>query len=243
MSLYVKVNVNFYTHRKTARLKAILGTDAYWLPPRLWAYAADNQPDGNFDGYSAAEIANLIGYTGDASSMLQALLQAGFMDENPLRIHDWHVFNSYHVTFADRAKKAADARWQKEKNQKKDREESTREDRTGQETSIASSMLQASAPTAAATPTTVQSSFSSIQDYLAAEETKALFAELQASPAYSGIDVKAEAAKMFEWCAANSKQPTKRRLINWLNRADKPLSRQSQKQQTPISERNYKKSW
>ena len=131
MSLFVKVFTSFYTHRKTMRARAILGDDAFWVLPRLWAYAAENQPDGDFSGYSDQEIAMLIGYSKDATSMLQALLQAGFIDENR-RIHDWAEHNSYHQTFADRAKVAAKARWEKERTKEKEiREEMIGEDRIG----------------------------------------------------------------------------------------------------------------
>jgi hypothetical protein len=114
--LYVKLFTGFFAHRKTLRLRAALGDDAFWVPPRLWAYAAEQQPDGVFEDYSAEEIASLIGYTSptrDASSMLQALLKHGFMDAKPLRIHNWAEHSRYHQTFADRAKKAAAARWSK----------------------------------------------------------------------------------------------------------------------------------
>lgn len=112
-NLYVRLFTNFYTHRKTLRLRAALGDAAYWIPPRLWAYAADSQPDGVFKDYSATELSSILGYTGDASRMLEALLHAGFMDREPLRIHDWEQFNGFHQTFAERAKKAAAARWSK----------------------------------------------------------------------------------------------------------------------------------
>jgi hypothetical protein len=112
-NLYVKVFTGFYTHRKTLRLKTALGDDAYWIPPRLWAYAVESQPDGIFENYSADEIATLISYKGDASRMLQALLKVGFMDDSPLRIHDWIEHNEYHATFKNRAKNAALARWSK----------------------------------------------------------------------------------------------------------------------------------
>jgi hypothetical protein len=143
MSLYVRVNCNFFTHRKTRRLKNKLGTDAFWIPPRLWAYAADNHPDGILADYSADELAEAIGYTGDADRMLQALLEGGFLDENPLRIHDWVDYNGYHKVFAERAKAAAEARWRRanEKKQKKEIEE-----KTGEEPSNASSMLGTHSP-------------------------------------------------------------------------------------------------
>jgi len=112
-NLYVRVFTGFYKHRKTLRLRATLGNDAYWIPPSLWAYAVENQPDGVFSDYSPEEIASLIGYNGDASIMLQALLKSGFMDDAPLRIHDWGEHNGYHKTYSERAKKAANARWAK----------------------------------------------------------------------------------------------------------------------------------
>ena len=129
MSLYIRVQNSFWTHRKTIRLKARLGDAAMWIPPRLWSYAADNQPDGDFSNYSPEEIALLIGCSLEASSMLQALQDVGFMDG--MQIHDWHEHNGYHEKFAARAKIAAEARWAA--NEKKGKE------RKRKETSIASS--------------------------------------------------------------------------------------------------------
>lgn len=114
MSLWVKLHGGFFTHRKTIRLRSVIGEAALWIPPRLWCYAAENQPDGDFSRYTTEEVALAIGYLGDASSMLQALLQAGFLDPDPLRIHGWQEHNAYHGTFAERAKKAANARWSRQ---------------------------------------------------------------------------------------------------------------------------------
>ena len=47
--------------------------------------------------------------------------------------------------------------------------------------------------------------------------------ELIKEPAYQYIDVARELSKMRAWCAANRKQPTRRRFVNWLNRVDKPM--------------------
>lgn len=142
MSLYVRVETSFYTHRKTLRLRAAIGDDAFWVPPRLWAYAAGNQPDGCFKDYSAEEIASLISYTKDATAMLQALLKAGYMDADPLRIHDWHHYNGILDFFSTRAKKAADARWKKsrEQNPKQIRSEHSKAKHSRSEPSNASSI-------------------------------------------------------------------------------------------------------
>jgi hypothetical protein len=47
--------------------------------------------------------------------------------------------------------------------------------------------------------------------------------ELKANPAYAGIDVEREHAKMHQWCKVNGKQPSPRRFVNWLNRIEKPM--------------------
>ncbi len=44
--------------------------------------------------------------------------------------------------------------------------------------------------------------------------------ELSADLTYEGVDVKREYGKMANWCKVNNKIPTRRRFINWLNRAE-----------------------
>jgi len=137
VSLYIRLRTSFWTHRKTVRLRAFIGVDALWLPQRLWSYAAENQPDGDFSQYSAQELALFLNYERDPQAMLEALQQAGFMDG--MKIHDWEDHNGYHIVFAVRARAAAKARWKKEKKQKK--EEKTVQDKTRQDKSQA--LLQA----------------------------------------------------------------------------------------------------
>jgi hypothetical protein len=147
VNLYIRLQINYWTHRKTLRLKGLIGNDALWLMPRLWSYAAENQPDGDFSDYTEAEIAILTGYTGDASSMLQALQAAGFMDG--MKLHNWAEHNEYHNVFSERAKKAAAARWGKSKKRKVAKEKDIRIDKIRIEqasTSIAQAMLQAFPP-------------------------------------------------------------------------------------------------
>lgn len=77
----------------------------------------------------------LVGYIGDAQALLEALHQAGFLKDR--KIKDWKEHNEYHSVFSDRARKAAQARWRKDKK---------RQERKGKETSIASRMLVALPP-------------------------------------------------------------------------------------------------
>jgi len=119
MSLFIRVQNSFWRHRKTFRLRAILGSDdAKWVVPQLWSYASENQTDGDFSSYSAQEIAQAIDYTKDAQTLWSALHQTGFLEDG--RIVDWEEHNAYHSTYKERAQKAARARWDKEREEKQE---------------------------------------------------------------------------------------------------------------------------
>lgn len=47
---------------------------------------------------------------------------------------------------------------------------------------------------------------------------------LKFDPAYAGLDVEREAAKCARWCATARKLCSRRRVVNWLNRCDRPLN-------------------
>lgn len=61
---------------------------------------------------------------------------------------------------------------------------------------------------------------------------------LQAKPAYAALDVRLVYSKMSVWCEAKGKQPTRMRLINWLNREDQPMNGNGNGNQTS---KNYTK--
>jgi uncharacterized protein YdaU (DUF1376 family) len=48
--------------------------------------------------------------------------------------------------------------------------------------------------------------------------------ELQGNPAYAAFDVRTLYHRMVAWCGVHGKQPTRRRLVNWLNREEKPMA-------------------
>jgi hypothetical protein len=110
-NLYVRLHSSFWTHRKTLQLRRKLGDAAFWIPPRLWSFAAENAPDGDLSNYQAEDLAMLVQYSGNAQEMLQALNDAGFLENGIIR--NWEDRNAFHVTNHDRAKKAAEARWAK----------------------------------------------------------------------------------------------------------------------------------
>ena len=59
--------------------------------------------------------------------------------------------------------------------------------------------------------------------------------ELSSDTTYSGIDVRREYGKMTRWCSTNGKRPTKRRFVNWLNKAEPTLGNGS----TPVYGKRY----
>lgn len=59
---------------------------------------------------------------------------------------------------------------------------------------------------------------------VAATSDEDWLAELAKNPAYVGLNINVEANKMRAWCSANGKQPTRRRFVNWLNRAERPIA-------------------
>lgn len=126
-NLYVRLHSSFWTHRKTLQLRRKLGDAAFWIPPRLWSFAAENAPDGDLSNYQAEDLAMLVQYSGNAQEMLQALTDAGFLENGIIR--NWAERNSFHAINHERAKTAAAARWAKrneklseEKDRDKDKE-------------------------------------------------------------------------------------------------------------------------
>ena len=64
---------------------------------------------------------------------------------------------------------------------------------------------------------------------VAATSDEDWLSSLESNPAYASINVRIELGKMEAWCAANGKQSSRRRFINWLNRAERPIIANGQK--------------
>ena len=48
-------------------------------------------------------------------------------------------------------------------------------------------------------------------------------AQLKADPTYAGLDIDRELGKCRQWCTTNSHVFGRKRAVNWLNRAERPL--------------------
>lgn len=83
------------THRKTRRLAKILNIHpcfALGLLEALWHVTAEQQPDGGIGRMSDQDIADEMFYEGDATELISALHEAGWIDKHALLrfiIHDW----------------------------------------------------------------------------------------------------------------------------------------------------------
>lgn len=86
-------------HPKTKRLMRALGVDRYTVIGVLhvlWYWALDYADDGNLSAFSDADIADGVGWPGDASELVHGLTVAGFLDETRT-IHDWDDFAGRYV--------------------------------------------------------------------------------------------------------------------------------------------------
>lgn len=74
-------------HPKTLRLMKITGRDtdsAIGLVHRFWWWCMDYAENGQLARYSTGEIDQILG-----GGLTEALIGAGWIDDNPLRVHDW----------------------------------------------------------------------------------------------------------------------------------------------------------
>ena len=58
----------------------------------LWWWALDYAQDGDLTKFSDRQIAKGCGWNDDARLLVGALIDAGFVDKKPRRIHDWEVY-------------------------------------------------------------------------------------------------------------------------------------------------------
>jgi hypothetical protein len=85
------------THTKTRRLCRVLGIKRYeavGLLEMLWHLTAAERPHGDIGEISDEDIADALDWAGDASVLIAALIDCGWLDNHPkyrLAVHDWHL--------------------------------------------------------------------------------------------------------------------------------------------------------
>ena len=114
----IRVQTTFPHHHKTKKLRRKLGDSGIVALLFLWVFAAENRPDGVLSGMDPDDIAVVCQWDGDATSMLQALLDVGFLElvEGVYVLHDWIENNPWAAAAPARKAKASAAarvRWEK----------------------------------------------------------------------------------------------------------------------------------
>ena len=96
----LNVDLDYFDHIKTRRLVGLLGRGAEVLPIQIWCICGKHHAEtGRLAGYSAQEIETLCGWWGEPGKMLEAMVQAGFLDYDGevYSVHDWIEMGRIHA--------------------------------------------------------------------------------------------------------------------------------------------------
>lgn len=88
---WIELHQNLPAHRKVKKLKRLLRIktpQAVGHLAMLWLWAVDNTPDGDLSTLDPEDIAEACEWPKDAEQLVQALMEAGFIDPDA-KLHDW----------------------------------------------------------------------------------------------------------------------------------------------------------
>ena len=116
MNTDYRISVSLPNHHKTAKLIRRIGKDGMWSLICLWAYTAQNRPDGTLTDLDADDIAIAAKWDGDPDKFISTLVEVGFLDQTDdgLIVHDWTKHNGYASSAnirSEAARAAAQKRW------------------------------------------------------------------------------------------------------------------------------------
>lgn len=111
----INLDAGYFTHLKTKRLVKLLGVGAEVLPIKLWCYTAAHYAEtGILSGHSAEDVEAAVDWQGAPGAMAKAMTDIRFLDvlsDGSYQVHDWLEHSGHLAAFAQRARKAANARW------------------------------------------------------------------------------------------------------------------------------------
>jgi len=114
---YLNLDPDYFDHPKTRRLKSLLDSCADVYPIRLWAYVAKYHcEDADLGDYAEAELAGIMGYAGDPSIIVTAMLRVGFLVKDGAgrtHVKDWAAHEGHIAAYRRRAIVANNSRWGK----------------------------------------------------------------------------------------------------------------------------------
>jgi hypothetical protein len=108
---WMKVDPDLRSHPAFAHLSSLLNEDAFATHAiliGLWSMAFRQADDGDLTRFKPGAIAAAIGYKGDPDNMVDALIEAGFLDRanGDLTIHDWYSWGG--ALYKERERKRTD---------------------------------------------------------------------------------------------------------------------------------------
>lgn len=212
---YLNLDLDYFTHPKTVRLVGLLGPEAVCLPIKLWCYVAKHHCEqGLLVAYSKQEVESVIGWTGESGQCVDAMVKIGLLDEiqNGYAVHDWLEHAGHLVVFKKRAKSAAKKRWKKYASSIAKRKITNTPNHTIPNLTIPNHTNRDSMKPA-------QSRKLSDEEFLVS---------LKSNPAFSHINIEEQLGKMDAWLLAHpGREKTRRFIVNWLNKIDKPMAIQN----------------
>lgn len=104
----IRVSTGLPAHRKTKRLKRLLGFEGCWMHVCVLLWARVERPDGNLAGLTAEDIELAVDWAGAPGALVAALVEVGFLDggEGTYALHDWDDHNPWSTGSRQRSLKA-----------------------------------------------------------------------------------------------------------------------------------------
>lgn len=117
----IRISIGFLDHPKTIKLRRQLGWEGFESLLRLWCWAAQYRSDGLLSDMTDEDIEIAAQWSGEPGMLVAVLVALRLVDKNEcsFSLHDWEEHNGWAAHAKDRsekARKAAAAKWNKEKN-------------------------------------------------------------------------------------------------------------------------------
>lgn len=122
MNLDIRLSLGFFHHPKTLKLQKRAGIEAVVGLLRLWLWAAEQRSSGTLTDMDAEDIELAAEWKGDEGQLFKTLIECRWIDEKDgvYSLHGWNEHQQYASKSEERsahARKAAEERWAKQKEQ------------------------------------------------------------------------------------------------------------------------------
>lgn len=123
MNIDIRLSLDFFDHPKSKKLKKRLGLEGVMALLKLWAWTAGNRPGGMLTGLDVEAVELAADWDGEDGTFVSTLLDLRLLDDadGTFAIHDWEDHQAYASKSEERsskAKKAAEVRWSKAKEER-----------------------------------------------------------------------------------------------------------------------------